>query len=869
MSEGSPANAPFETTTEQVASPTLTGQTLTVDPNATTDSEPAGMKPPLPEMVGRFIVRSRLGEGAFGEVFRAFDPRLDRELALKVARPGTLTTPLRIQRFLREARAAANLRHPHLVPLFETGEEAGRYYIASAFIPGGTLEAHITAASGPLPFARTATLIRLLAEALGYAHRQGIVHRDVKPANVLLDEHGEPMLADFGLAARADGDEKLTHEGAILGTPAYMSPEQAEGNSADVGPTSDQYALGVMLYEMLTGQRPFTGTVPAVMAAHVNDSPVSPRSLNRAVPRDLETICLKCLEKTPARRYATCEDLAEDLRRWLASEPIRARQVGIVERTARWIRRNPVGAAFILLLITTVVVVSGLAWQLAVWQREAEQARDDEAAERIRTEGERKKAEDERKRAETAREVTAKQREIALNTVQGVLVRVDNLIKDNPGLASVRVEIIREMLKDLDQIREQALKNPLADRTEAIALSRIGEIYFNANRIQDAATCYSRAHELLDALARATPTDPTAIRRVALLSAQFAEAEHRLGYGPKARELFTQALKLHQEYVKLLESSGEGDTAKAALLDVAEAWQRLAYHELREGDYASALEHYLVAEKSFTDLPEPFVHIIRVRRTRSEMQVRIGDCKWRLNRLDEAETHFRNALAEREKELKDSSGSSTPLALLKTDLGQSRMYLGDFFMEGRKQREEASREYDQALKIFTELLKTEPGSLDLQQRISSTWYRLGLAATTPEKAAEAYRECLPLKEKLAKIDRRDMQASGEYALVLGKLGRAAEVELLARRMRRYGTNDVGSRLLMIEALKNAAENTPESDSIVSCRDEAFAILDDLVRERRLAHDKLAEHPYLGWLKKDPRFAVLVSGKTLPRPPAEP
>jgi len=294
----------------------------------------------LASRIGRFEIRQRLGEGSFGVVYRAYDPQLDREVALKVAKPEQVNSEARIKRFLREARAAANLRHPHIVPVYDSGNDAGRYYIASALISGQSLADALPDTPGArgLDMRRSARIIRQLAEALAYAHGKGVIHRDVKPANVLLDEGGDALLADFGLAARPEGEEKLTQEGAGLGTPAYMAPEQMAGEAVAA---SDQYSLGCSLHELLTGQTPFSGPPELQMLLHQTQQPPSPRKQNRHVPRDLETICLKCLEKEPARRYADCQALAEDLRRFLAGELVRARRVSRWEQTWRWARRNP------------------------------------------------------------------------------------------------------------------------------------------------------------------------------------------------------------------------------------------------------------------------------------------------------------------------------------------------------------------------------------------------------------------------------------------------------------------------------------------------------------------------------------------------
>jgi len=313
-----------------------------------------------------------LGSGAFGTVYRAHDPQLNREVALKVPQAGTLDGPEAVERFLREARAAANLRHPHIVPVFDAGRDGEHHYIASAFIEGQTLA---RALEGGIDCRAAAAVVRDLAEALAHAHGLGVVHRDVKPANIMVDGQGQAHLMDFGLAHRQDEAVRLTQEGAVMGTPAYMAPEQAQGSPV---PASDQYSLGVVLYELLTGQTPFSGPPQVVLFNVLQKEPPPPRAVKPSVPRDLETICLKALAKRPEQRYADCQELADDLGRWLEDRPIRARRLGSVERVARWFRREPAlawtatAAAAALLLLAVALTVSSLS--LAAVERQEEAA---------------------------------------------------------------------------------------------------------------------------------------------------------------------------------------------------------------------------------------------------------------------------------------------------------------------------------------------------------------------------------------------------------------------------------------------------------------------------------------------------------------
>ena len=287
--------------------------------------------------LGRFELQAVLGQGGFGRVYRAYDPQLDRLIALKVPTFSSQDGN-KAQRFQSEAKAAAQLRHPNIVPTFESGKIGNQYFIASQFIDGKSLSEIIK--SGSVDTRQAAQWVSRIAHALAYAHDMGIVHRDVKPHNVMLDARGEPQLMDFGLAKRINEDSGMTTEGALLGTPAYMAPEQARGDIAHIGPHSDQYAVGAILYELLTGRRAFEGSPHSVIGEILSSEPKSPRCINPQIPIDLEAITQKAMNKERKDRYVTCSEFAEDLERWLAGEPTQARPITRTERLARWTKRN-------------------------------------------------------------------------------------------------------------------------------------------------------------------------------------------------------------------------------------------------------------------------------------------------------------------------------------------------------------------------------------------------------------------------------------------------------------------------------------------------------------------------------------------------
>lgn len=310
-----------------------------------------------------YEVQEQLGCGGMGVVYKAWHLRLNRQVALKMLLAGAYASREQRERFLREAEAVAALRHPNIVQIYHVGDHEGLPYFTMEFIEGGTLASQLSGI--PQPARRAAAVLARLAEAVHAAHQGGIVHRDLKPANVLLTTDGIPKITDFGVARRLQDGPALTQTGVALGTPSYMAPEQIRARAGAVGPTADVYSLGAILYEMLTGRPPFRAetAVETEMQA-LNQEAVPPSRLNAKVPRDLETICLKCLQKDPQRRYGSAAELAADLERFLQHRPIRARPVGFFERLARWSRRNPSLAALAsALLFTAVIGFAAVFWQ--------------------------------------------------------------------------------------------------------------------------------------------------------------------------------------------------------------------------------------------------------------------------------------------------------------------------------------------------------------------------------------------------------------------------------------------------------------------------------------------------------------------------
>jgi tRNA A-37 threonylcarbamoyl transferase component Bud32/tetratricopeptide (TPR) repeat protein len=693
-------------------------QQFTAVPVSANATVPPAEASPAPQSIGRFQVRAELGSGAFGTVYRAYDPQLDREVALKVPRAGTLNTPKRVSRFLREGRTAARLFHPHIVPVYDAGQDGSHFYIASAFIEGRTLADAV--GEGAFDFRRAAEVAHDLAVALAYAHGEGVVHRDVKPANVMLDGAGRPHLMDFGLARRQEGDEKLTQDGAVMGTPAYMAPEQAAAEGTEAGPACDQYSLGVLLYELLTDAVPFAGPVDMVLYHAAHSEPRPPRALRPDVPPDLQTICLKAMAKRPADRYADCRAMADDLRRWQEGEPIKSRRPGLVERAARWCRREPALTAAVAAAALCLLAVAGTATAMArhdaAARRNSEQLQQqaEGLAARLQTANDDLRRESEQRvEAEVARRRVEWEKG---QTVEAFEKYVAAMLAGHRALDEGRYD---DAIRHFDEAAEQlggtnAVQVSQGMRQKALALKAAPPPSVPENGEKDkVVAAFRRSQELLkagkyaeadDAALSALelgPKDPRPIRDLQRrIQQEWQQADDR----QRERNAFGMLMDDGKKYLDKKEYDDALKALGAAIRRAPDAdsaaWANDKWNEARAGgdrEASKKLRDDGDKEKAKTDL------LMKIAESQSRAQ-----CYLDVNLPGEAEATYKQLGAYLTKQRTDAAVGDVAVKLL---VSNDRL-----LNEARVLRQKAERDYEKAMAAGTVLLKEgialrDPGSL--------------------------------------------------------------------------------------------------------------------------------------------------------------
>ncbi len=532
-------------------------------------AEPGGVWPPAPRLIDGYDILKELGRGGMGIVFKALERRLNRVVAIKTVSETTFTAPAQLRRFLAEAEVIARLSHPNIIPIYAVGEENGRPYFSLELAEGGNLSQRLS--KGPITGRQAAELAETLAKAVSAAHAAGIIHRDLKPSNVLLAADGTPKIGDFGLAKLLGDDSARTLSGEVIGTPSYMAPEQAEGRSRDVGPVADIYALGAILYQALTGRPPFLGaSAIETMKLVVSTEAVPARQLRPEVPRDLETITMKCLEKDPRGRYADARALADDLRRFLEGRPIAARPVGLLGRFWRWRRRNPPLAATAAALLLTFV--AGTPVLLGLWLR----AR----AERTRAEIERDRAERSRDRAVSA---------------------VDTLIRtEDDALAAEELRPYRKRLIDAGVRQSLALVgelegDPRAEFERLKAYQALAWVQAEASDYAAATATIRKAIALAESL---VARDPSAIRPRIALATSLHRASVTLQDDSSRQAAARRANEILQSIPTESAEFKESDSASLVAINFYNIGDSL----WTKGRHSEALASFLAAQAAYDRL---------------------------------------------------------------------------------------------------------------------------------------------------------------------------------------------------------------------------------------------------------------------------
>lgn len=798
------------------------------DDGGTVDHEPAPrvdrskQTRELPTVPG-YEILSELGRGAMGVVYKAQQTGLNRVVALKMVLAGAHASKLQLARFDLEARAVARLQHPNIVQIHEIGEQDGLPYFSLEFVDGGTLAKLID--HQPQSPRTAAEMAETLARAMQFAHEQNIIHRDLKPENILLTRSAPrgsgsvsmdpsarthssmssktaetgavapvitPKISDFGLAkAIEDEGSSNTASGTIMGTPSYMAPEQARGDKSAHGPLCDLYSLGAILYELLTGRPPFQGaSILDTLDQVRNREPVPVRQLQPKVPIDLETICLKCLQKDANKRYTTCAELADDLARFLAGHPIQARPVSGVERFWRWCRRNPkvagLTAAAVLMLVCTAVVSLWAALAMSAKNKIIEtektsainSAHEAEEARIAAVAAEKESAENSR--------IASEQSAIALSTLQKLISKV----QDETGLESApeTVEFKRFMMQTaLDGVLVVSKKgegSTSLEATQAAAHMQLGQMLKQLGKSKEAMVEFQKVYEIAKARVVIKQGTDAARRNLAAALVMLAEMDKELNRDMQANLAHTkEALALWEDIDQNPKSDeqGQGLTKKVEVkAGLAEVNIRVGVSYVRLGEPAQGMLHFRKALAIRRELSQSEPNNLAYRLDMARALLAVGDTSFRVGDSPTAGESFDESITI----IEDIYRQKPTILMVKQEVARANALKGDYHLRNGE-TEKARGHFEKALSFTKELVKADSKKFDYQWDLGHAHYRLGLAAVRAKDEGagkEHFDNCRIVRDKLATQDKSNERRQMELMLPLAHCGKQAEASTIATKL---------------------------------------------------------------------------------------
>jgi serine/threonine-protein kinase len=746
----------------------------------------------------RFRVLRPHAEGGLGRVSVALDEELSREVALKEIRVECADEPHSRARFVQEAKITGGLDHPGVVPVYGLGcFPDGRPFYAMRLIHGVSLQEAIKqfhAAdvpgrdAGERAMALRGLLRRFLdvCNAVGYAHSRGVLHRDLKPANVMLGPFGETLVVDWGLARPAGepvaeggspqgpapaSDSTPTEVGSPMGTPAYMSPEQAAGRLDQLGSAGDVYSLGATLYCLLTGQAPFTGpNMRAILRAVQRGDFPPPRRVKPAVPRALEAVCLKAMALQPGGRYPTAKALADDVEHWLADEPVGAWREPLRVRAGRWLGRHRtlVASTVAAVLVAVAALAAATALLTAANGRERQARRDAERNEREANEL-RVKEQEARQLADANGKAAGEQRDLALRTLKDVIFAIQMELRGQPKLHGLRQKLLEKAQEGLRRLSRSAATSAQVDRSMEITHNEMGDIFVLLGDTKSAQAQYQEGHRIARHLAAAFPGDAVARRDLAASYHKVGDVALRRGDARAAHDAYREALSI-------LGQLAEADPGNAvAQRDLSVAYNSVGNVSLELGDARAARDAYEKGLEVARKLAEADPASAKAQRDLSISYNKVGDAALRLGEAPAARDAYGKAL-EVVRRLADADPAS---AVAQRDLYVSYDKVGNVSLELGDAR--AARDaYKRGLEVARRLAEADPASAVAQRDLSISYNKVGNAALRlgdTRAAGDAYRKALGIRRRLAEADPDSAQAQTDLAVSHYKLGQWHQQEL--------------------------------------------------------------------------------------------